>query len=64
MAYFLTKIFFAVYFWRALELGPRSTGEEYTRGVFNAMKEDGLVPLMKKKKEMIFYCLFSLLLIT
>ena len=45
----LREIFSAVYFWRALELGPRSTGEEYTRGVMEAMREDGLIPLMRKK---------------
>ena len=45
----LRKSFSVVYFWRALELGPRSTAEEYTRGVMEAMREDGLIPLMRKK---------------
>ena len=36
-----------VYFWRALELNPRSTSQEYTRAVVKAMKDDQLFPLMK-----------------
>ena len=46
---FLKMFLYVVYFWRALELGPRSTGEEYTKAIVDAMNEDKLFPLMKKK---------------
>ena len=46
-------ICFVVYFWRALELGPRSTGADYTKAVLEAIKKDHLLPLMKERLEIV-----------